>query len=158
MNAPALVAAAFDQVLRAHGVCAGVRRACTFAEVLCDLPPVDADGLYRRARAAMLPSIDDAAAFDRAFAAAFEAPDALAGLLERVDSPPAAPPAMPVRAALAPAPSHSPAPHAEAEAPALLVAASSEERLAERGFDELDASERGAMLRLIARLRVAGER
>jgi hypothetical protein len=156
----AAVAAGFDAALRAHGVNAGTRRAQTFAEVLRALPPRSAEELFRRARASMLPSVDDDAAFGEAFAAFFGAlddADALRRLVNAVDPPPreVAPPR---RESIAPPPSDRAASADDArDAPVQWVTASSDERLAETAFGDLDDAERAAMLTMIARVRVAAE-
>jgi uncharacterized protein with von Willebrand factor type A (vWA) domain len=158
----ASVAAGFDRTLRARGVAAGARRARTFAEALRALPPADAEAMYWRARVAMLPSIDDLDGFHAAFREFFATladGDALRRLMQTVDAGP--PPARerPKRESAPPPPSDRPAPGDLAErAPTQLVLASLEERLADRAFEDFDESERVAMLRLIARVRVAAER
>ena len=157
----ATLAAGFDRALRAHGVAAGPRRAQTFAEVLHLLPPDAAPALYWRARTAMLPSIEDLAAFQAAFLAFFGSlndADALGRLVRSVDAP--APPHAPgaAKREVPPPPSQQPAGERLAErAPTQWVVASSEQRLSDQPFEELDDSERAAMLALIGRVRVAGE-
>jgi uncharacterized protein with von Willebrand factor type A (vWA) domain len=148
--------------LRAYGVLAGVRRAQAFAAVLTALPPRTNAGLYRLARVAMLPSIDDAAGFDAAFHACFgslDDADALRALVHTVNAPPRPHPHdAPKREALPPPPSEKPADAAAAErAPVQWLTASLEERLADRAFAEFDEDERAMMLRLIARVRIAAE-
>jgi uncharacterized protein with von Willebrand factor type A (vWA) domain len=159
----AAVAAGFDRALRARGVAAGTRRAQTFAEVLRALPPDSTQATYWRARAAMLPSIDDAEAFDAAFLEFFGAlgdADALARLVRTVDAPPRRTPRdLPKRESIPPPPSDRPADERLAErAPTQWIVASSEHRLSDKAFEDLDEAERAAMLRLIARVRVAAER
>ncbi|MFN2462107.1 MAG: VWA domain-containing protein [Candidatus Velthaea sp.] len=108
----------------------------------------------------MLPSIDDAAAFDAAFVSFFgTVPDGsgLDALVDRVNAPPRRDDA-PKRASLPPPPSERQADERSAERAAVqLIAAASDERLRDRGFDELDAAERAAMLQLIARVRTASD-
>jgi len=158
VNDRASVAARFDAALRARGVIAGTRRAGTFTETLRVLPPHDAEGLYWRARAAMLPSIDDLDAFHAAYAEFFGAideGDALHRLVRTIDAPPPHPGA-PKRASLPPPPSERPATGTDAErAPTQWIAASLEERTREAAFEDLDDAERAAMLRLIGRVRIA---
>ncbi|HEX3464613.1 MAG TPA: VWA domain-containing protein [Candidatus Elarobacter sp.] len=158
----AAVAARFDRVLRARGVAAGTRRARTFAEVLRALPPRSADAMYWRARASMLPSIDDLDAFHAAFLEFFGSlgdADALRRLVRTVDAPPRREGREPPkRESVPPPPSEQPAEQRLAErAPTQWVVASSEHRLADKAFEDFDESERAAMLRLIARVRVAAE-
>jgi uncharacterized protein with von Willebrand factor type A (vWA) domain len=158
----AAVAAGFDRALRARGVASGMRRAQTFAEVLRVLPPDSTQATYWRARAAMLPSIEDADAFDAAFLEFFGSlgdADALARLVRTVDAPPRrAPRDRPKRELIPPPPSERPADDKLAErAPTQWIVASSEHRLTDKTFEDLDDDERAAMLRLIARVRVAGE-
>lgn len=158
----AAVAAGFDRALRARGVAAGTRRARTFAEALRALPPDSTQATYWRARAAMLPSIDDLDAFQAAFLEFFGAlgdADALRRLVRSVDAPPRHPPRdLPKRATLPPPPSDRPADERLAErAPTQWIVASSEHRLTDKAFEDLDDAERAAMLRLIARVRIAGE-
>jgi uncharacterized protein with von Willebrand factor type A (vWA) domain len=156
---PAWVAAGFDAALRARGVVAGTRRAGTFAETLRLLPPRDAEGRYWRARAAMLPSIDDLEGFHAAyleFFGALDDADALQRLVRTVNPPPR--PEAPKRAALPPPPSERAAAAEDAErAPVQWIAASLEERVREVAFEDLDDAERAAMLRLIGRVRIAAE-
>lgn len=158
IDAPA-IAGGFDDALRARGVAAGTRRARTFAEVLRALPPRAPDEVYWRARVAMLPSIDDLDAFHAAFVEFFGAlgdGDALRRLVRTVGPPP--PREAPQRASLPPPPSDRPATGPDADAaPTQWILASPEERLHERAFDDVDDAERAAMLRLIARLRVAAD-
>jgi uncharacterized protein with von Willebrand factor type A (vWA) domain len=156
---PAWTAARFDAALRAQGVIAGTRRADTFAETLRVLAPHDAEGLYWRARAAMLPSIDDLDAFHAAYVEFFGAIDeahALHRLVRTVNAPP--PPEAPKRASLPPPPSERPAAGADAErAPTQWVAASLEERARNVPFEDLNDVERATMLRLIERVRIAAD-
>jgi uncharacterized protein len=158
----AAVAAGFDGALRARGVVAGTRRARTFAEVLRALPALSTGGLYWRARAAMLPSIDDLDAFHAAFLEFFGSlgdADALRRLVRSVEAPPRRPARdLPKRESIPPPPSDRPANERLAErAPTQWIAASSEHRLTDKAFADFDESERAAMLRLIARVRIAGE-
>ncbi len=158
----AAVAAGFDRALRARGVAAGTRRARTFAEVLRVLPPDSTQATYWRARTAMLPSIDDVDAFNAAFLDFFGSlgdADALARLVRTVDAPPRrAPRNLPKRESIPPPPSERPADERLAErAPTQWIVASSEHRLSDKAFEDLDEDERAAMLRLIARVRVASE-
>lgn len=161
MSDVAALAAGFDRALAARGVRAGTRRARTFAETLRALPPHGAQDVYWRARVAMLPSIDDLAAFHAAFLEYFGAlgdADALRRLMRGVPAPPPPKRDAPQRESLPPPPSERPADPASAErAPTQFVAASLERRVAEQGFDEVSEAERGAMLRLIERARVAAE-
>ena len=155
-------AAGFDRALRARGVVAGTRRARTFAEVLLALPARSASELYWRARAAMLPSINDLDAFHAAFLEFFGElgdADALRRLVRSVDAPPRRQAHdLPQRESIPPAPSDRPADERLAErAPTQWIVASSEDRLTDKAFEDFDESERAAMLRLIARVRVAGE-
>jgi hypothetical protein len=156
----AALAAGFDRALAARGVRAGTRRARTFAETLRALPPHGSQDVYWRARVAMLPSIDDLAAFHAAFLEYFGAlddADALRRLMRGVPAPPPKREA-PKRESLPPPPSEHPAdPQSAERAPTQFVAASLEQRVAEQGFDEVSEAERGAMLRLIERARVAAE-
>ncbi|HTW85437.1 MAG TPA: VWA domain-containing protein [Candidatus Sulfotelmatobacter sp.] len=160
MSDAAALAAAFDGALRAQGVVAGARRALTFAEVLHALPPRSTADLYWRARAAMLPSIDDLERFHAAFVRCF-APgddDALRRLTESVPAPPPLPEDAARRPSLPPAPSEDRAQGEDARrAPEQWVLAASDERLAERDFEALSADEQAAILRLISRVRVAAE-
>jgi uncharacterized protein with von Willebrand factor type A (vWA) domain len=158
----AAAAAGFDRALRARGVVAGTRRARTFAEVLRALPAGSTSALYWRARAAMLPSIDDLDAFHAAFLEFFGSlgdADALRRLVRSVDAPPRREARdLPKRESIPPAPSDRPAGERLAErAPTQWILASSEHRLTDKAFEDFDESERAAMLRLIARVRVAGE-
>ncbi len=156
------VAAGFDRALRARGVAAGTRRARTFAEVLRVMPARSADGMYWRARAAMLPSIDDLDAFQAAFLEFFGSlgdADALSRLVRSVDAP-ARPESreVPKRESVPPAPSERRAEERLADrAPTQWVVASSEHRLADKAFEDFGEDERAAMLRMIARVRVAAE-
>jgi uncharacterized protein len=156
------LAAGFDRALRVRGVAAGTRRARTFAEVLRVLPPRSADAMYWRARTSMLPSIDDLDAFQAAFLEFFGSlgdADALSRLVRTVDAPPRREPRdLPKRESLPPPPSERPADERLAErAPVQFIVASSEHRLTDKAFEDFDESERAAMLRMIARVRVAGE-
>ncbi|HEY0381417.1 MAG TPA: VWA domain-containing protein [Candidatus Elarobacter sp.] len=158
----AAVAAGFDRALRSRGVTAGTRRAGTFAEVLRALAPETTQATYWRACAAMLPSIDDLDAFNAAFLEFFGSlgdADALARLVRTVDAPPRrAPRDLPKRESVPPPPSERPADERLAErAPTQWIVASSEHRLTDKAFEDFDEDERAAMLRLIARVRVAGE-
>lgn len=110
----------------------------------------------------MLPSIDDVVAFDAAFTAFFGTlgdHDAMRALVQTVNAPPRRrPPDAPKRESLPPPPSERPAePDAAERAPVQWIAASIEERVAERAFAELDDEERAVMLRLITRVRIAAE-
>ena len=158
----ASAAAGFDRALRARGVVAGTRRARTFAEVLRALPPDSTEATYWRARAAMLPSIEDADAFNAAFLEFFGAlddADALSRIVRTVDAPPR--PARrdaPKRESIPPPPSERRAGERLAErAPTQWIVASSEHRLTDKAFEDFDEDERAAMLRLIARVRIASE-
>jgi uncharacterized protein len=158
----AAVAAGFDRALWARGVAAGTRRARTFVEVLRALPPRSADALYWRARTAMLPSVDDLDGFHAAFLEFFGSlgdADALRRLVRSVDAPPRREPReLPKRESVPPPPSERPADERLAErAPTQWVLASSEHRLTDKAFEDFDEDERAAMLRLIARVRVAAE-
>jgi uncharacterized protein with von Willebrand factor type A (vWA) domain len=155
----ATMAATFDGALRARGVAAGPRRAQTFAEVVHALPPRSTSELYWRARVSMLPTIEDLERFHAAFVACFGAgdDDALQEMAKAI-SPPPPPEDQAKRPTLPPAPSDRVAEgDAARQAPEQWILASSEERLAERDFEELDADERAAILRLISRVRVAAE-
>ena len=156
------LAAGFDRALRARGVAAGTRRARTFAEVLRALPPRTVDALYWRARASMLPSVDDLDAFHAAFLEFFGSlgdADALQRLVRTVDAPPRREAReLPTRESIPPPPSERPAGERLAErAPTQWILASSEHRLSDKAFEDFDEGERAAMLRLIARVRVAAE-
>jgi hypothetical protein len=161
LDDPAAVAAGFDRALAARGVGAGTRRAQTFADVLRRLPPASNAALYWRARVAMLPEIDDLDAFHAAFVDFFGAggdAEALRRLVGAVEPPPRDPHA-PQRESLPPPPSERRADPRDAErAPTQWIVASSEERLADTAFEDLDDAERIAMLRLIERVRTAAER
>ncbi|MDB5041078.1 MAG: hypothetical protein JWN27_1804, partial [Candidatus Eremiobacteraeota bacterium] len=160
MKDPAWLAARFDAALRARGVIAGTRRAGTFADTLRILPPHGAEGLYWRARAAMLPSIGDLEAFHAAYVEFFgtvDEADALHRLVRTVNAPPPAADA-PKRASLPPPPSERPAAGADAEhAPTQWIAASLEERMGDAAFEDLDDAERATILRLIGRVRIAAD-
>ena len=158
----AALAAGFDRALRAQGVIAGTRRARTLAEVLHALPARSPSALYWRARVAMLPSIDDLDAFHVAFLAFFGSlgdADALRRLVRTVDAPPRREAHdLPKRRSLPPPPSDRPAdPRLAERAPTQWILASSDHRLTDKAFEDFDESERAAMLRLIARVRIAGE-
>jgi uncharacterized protein with von Willebrand factor type A (vWA) domain len=157
----AAVAAGFDRALRTRGVSAGTRRARTFAETLRALPASSHGALYWRARAAMLPSIDDLDAFHAAFLEFFGSlgdADALRRLVRTVDAPRRMERELPKREAIPPPPSDRPADERLAErAPVQWIAASSEDRLSDKAFEDFDASERAAMVRLIGRVRIAAE-
>jgi uncharacterized protein with von Willebrand factor type A (vWA) domain len=158
----AALAAGFNRALGARGVVAGTRRARTFAEVLRALPPHSTEATYWRARAAMLPSIDDADAFNAAFLeffGSFGDAGALSRLVRTVVAPPRrAPRDLPKRESTPPPPSERPASERLAEpAPTQWIVASSEHRLTDKPFEDFDEDERAAMLRLIARVRVASE-
>jgi hypothetical protein len=118
--------------------------------------------MYWTARVAMLPSIDDVEAFQAAFLEFFGSlgdADALRRLVRSVDAPARREARdVPKRESVPPAPSERPAGEALAErAPTQLVLASSEQRLAGKAFEDFDEDERAAMLRMIARVRVAAE-
>ena len=155
------LAARFDRALEARGVLAGTRRAQTFAEVLRVLPPASSAAMYWRARAAMLPAIDDLDAFQAAFLEFFGAlddADALRRLVRTVDAPPRPAPNAPKRETIPPPPSERAADPAVAErAPIQWIVASSEDRLSDKAFEDLDEAERAAMMRLIERVRTAAE-
>jgi len=159
----ATLAGGFERALRAHGVDAGTRRAATFAETLRRLPPAGMREVYWRARASMLPSIDEVDAFHAAFLEFFGALDdaeALRRLVQGVE-PPARREAgeAPKRESVPPRPSEREAGERVAQrAPTQLVLAAVDERLADRAFDELNDAERAAMLRLMRRVRIAAER
>jgi uncharacterized protein with von Willebrand factor type A (vWA) domain len=165
----ATLAAGFDRALRARGVAAGTRRAQTFAEVLrvmparsaSVMPARSASAMYWQARVAMLPSIDDLDAFHAAFLEFFGSlgdADALQRLVRTVDAPPRREPERPKRESIPPQPSERPVDERLAErAPVQWILASSEHRLADKAFEDFDESERAAMLRMIARVRIAGE-
>ncbi|MDB5071764.1 MAG: hypothetical protein JWM87_2875, partial [Candidatus Eremiobacteraeota bacterium] len=163
MNAldEAELAAGFDRALRARGIAAGTRRARTFAEVLRALPPRSASAMYWQARVSMLPSIDDLDAFHAAFLEFFGSlgdADALRRLVRTVDTPRREPHGRPKRESIPPPPSDRPADERLAErAPTQWIVASSEHRLIDKAFEDFDESERAAMLRMIARVRVAAE-
>ena len=153
-------AAGFDRALRARGVAAGTRRALTFAEVLRVLPPATTRELYWRARVAMLPSIDDLDAFHAAFLEYWGTFDDAGALhrLVRAAGGQRPPRRAPQRETIPPPPSDRTADERSAErAPTQWIVASHEESLRDRPFEELDAAERAAMLRLIERVRIAGE-
>jgi uncharacterized protein with von Willebrand factor type A (vWA) domain len=157
----AAVAAGFDRALESRGVVAGTRRAQTFAEVLRIMPPASRSAMYWRARAAMLPSIDDLDAFQAAFLEFFgslDDADALQRLVRTVDAPPRPVPDAPKRETIPPPPSERPADRRLAErAPIQWIVASSEDRLSDKAFEDLDEAERAAMMRLIERVRTAAE-
>lgn len=125
------------------------------------LPARTASELYWRARAAMLPSIDDLDAFHAAFLEVFGSlgdADALQRLVRTVDAPRREPRDLPKRESLPPPPSDRPADERAAErAPTQWILASSDHRLTDKAFEDFDETERAAMLRLIARVRVAAE-
>jgi uncharacterized protein with von Willebrand factor type A (vWA) domain len=151
----AAAATGFDRALRAAGVRAGMRRAAAFAEVLARMPPRSREELYWRARTALLPAIDDLPAFERAFAAYFGAGPG--GALAA--APPPSAPAAPRVERRAPPPSDAAAdPASAAGAPIGWIAASAEERLAERSFDELTPSELAALAAALTAARVPVER
>ncbi len=158
----AVLAAGFDRALREHGVAAGTRRAATFAETLRAMPAAGAADVYWRARVAMLPSVDDLDAFHAAFLTFFGSlgdAGALSRLVDGEPPPRHEPQELPKRESAPPPPSEREAGDRLARnAPTQLLLASLEERLAERAFEELNDEERAAMLRLIARVRVAAER
>ncbi|GAC1423781.1 MAG: VWA domain-containing protein [Candidatus Velthaea sp.] len=158
----AAIASGFSRALRGRGLLPGMRRTGTFADVLTVMPPGGTSDLYWRARTSMLGDIDDVAQFNAAFLdyfSAFGDADALAKLVQMVDaSPPARAPDAPQRESIPPPPSELPADERSAErAPIQFIAASLEERLRERAFEDLDERERAIMNRLIARVRVAAE-
>lgn len=157
----AALAAGFDRALAARGVSAGTRRARTFAEVLRTLPPASNAALYWRARVSMLPAIDDLTGFHAAFVDFFGSQgdaEALRGLVGGVEPPPRPAPDAAQRETLPPPPSERPADPRNAERAATQwIVASSEERLDEKAFEDLDEAERSAMLRLIERVRTAAE-
>jgi uncharacterized protein with von Willebrand factor type A (vWA) domain len=157
----AALAAGFDRALEARGVHAGTRRARTFAEVLRVLPPASGTELYWRARASMLPAIDDLDAFGAAFLEFFGALDD-AGMLDRlvrsIDAPRPPAPNAARRETIPPPPSDRPADPRNAErAPIQWLVASSEDRLGDKAFEDLDEAERAAMARMIERVRTAAE-
>jgi len=151
-------AAEFNDALRAHGVHAGMRRTQTLAETLRVFPPQSTGDLYWRARVSMLPDIDDLAAFGAAFVAYVGGDaDAMARLAAQVDAGPP-PRDAPKRETLPPSPSERKADDAQARrAPVQFIAASADEEFRNRSFDHINETERAAMLRLIARVRVAAE-
>ena len=157
----AAIAAGFDRALRVRGVTAGTRRAHTFASVLQTLPPRNADETYWRARVAMLPSIDDLDPFHAAFLEFFGSlgdADALTRLVRNVEVPPRPQRDRP-RRETPPPPSERPVGQdAARDAPTQWLVASTEERIADSAFEELDDDERAAMLRLIGRVRIVAER
>jgi uncharacterized protein with von Willebrand factor type A (vWA) domain len=154
---PAVFAAQLDEALRRGGVRSGTRRAQTLAESLRTLPPASRDGLYWMARAAMLPSIDHVAAFDRAFAqVAPRNAGALDDLAATVPTPPPEPDAKRTRSAAIPSAERAD-PRDAQDAPTLWLTAASQERLAERDFDAFGDDELARMLRLIERARVPRE-
>jgi uncharacterized protein with von Willebrand factor type A (vWA) domain len=162
MEDVAVTAVGFDRALRMRGVVAGTRRARTFAEVLSALPARSPSELYWHARAAMLPSVDDLDAFHAAFLEFFgslDDADALRRFVRSVDAPQRRPATeRPQRESVPPPPSDRPADERLAErAPTQWIVASSEHRLTDTAFEDLDESERAAMVRLIARVRVAAE-
>ncbi len=124
------------------------------------LPPASNAALYWRARAAMLPAIGDLDAFHAAFVDFFGSggdAEALRRLVGGIE-PPSPPTGAAQRETLAPPPSQRPAGARDAErAPTQWIVASSEERLGEKAFEDLDEAERVAMMALIERVRAAAE-
>jgi uncharacterized protein with von Willebrand factor type A (vWA) domain len=157
----AALAAGFDRALEARGVAAGTRRAQTFADVLRVLPPASPAAMYWRARAAMLPSIDDLDAFQAAFLEFFGSlgdADALHRLVRMAGAPPRPVPNAAKRETIPPPPSERPAePRLAERAPTQWIVASSEDRLTDKAFEDLDDVERAAMMRLMERVRTAAE-
>src|SRR6185312_12388997 len=100
----------------------------------------------------------DLAAFHAAFVAQVgRDAGAMARLARQVDATPERRDA-PKRESLPPPPSDRPADESSTRRAAVqFIAASADETLRERDFDRIDAAERAAMLRLIARVRVAAE-
>jgi uncharacterized protein len=155
VNALARTAAAFDRALAARDVVAGTMRARAFARALAAARPTTLADAYWIARAAMLPRIEDLAAFNDAFFAAW--PDARDDALGALAASLAAvPPRAGARQRVVASAGDEPAANDDA-APFVLAMASAEERLAERDFATLGSAERATMLRLIARLRAGAE-
>jgi uncharacterized protein with von Willebrand factor type A (vWA) domain len=171
---PALDLAAFAAVLgrglRAAGVPVTPERSTRFVQAMTLVPPATDDWLYWSARVTFVSSPEQIAIFDRVWEAL--GGGALDPATNRGD--PGAPP--PVRAEpdrgppvpgarevdAAPAPAGMIVPGAERDGTdgrsrqdAVLAAASTEERLRERSFAELDRDELAALHRLMRRLALA---
>jgi uncharacterized protein len=154
------MAAALGRALAARGVAAGASRTLAFAGALAATRPKDATDLYWTARVAMLPAIEDLAAFNAAFFSEWMKstdPKLLRELAQSVQSSPAPPRANALRLTMQPPSEELPSDDATADAAVHVALASQQERLAERDFAELDEPERRAVLALVARLRVGAD-
>ena len=160
---PPFAAVALGRTLRAAGLPVTPDRSARFAAAVRLTQPRDRRGLYWTARAVFVTAREQLGAFDAAFAALID------GVVDPADArgdaagPPALlagrragaalPAAAPTSAAAAPRPAGSRlAPDAAAWFGTL---ASDAERLAERSFADLDASELATLRRLLPRLAVA---
>jgi uncharacterized protein len=169
------LATALGRRLRAAGVPVTPERSARFAHALALAPPPTRSQLYWTARTVFVSSQAELPAFDRVFAAVFDArigPDEdrgdphspPLGASQGSERPPApgarSVPGQPGSAHLgaisATAPRRGDGDAREVEVP--LALASDEERLAEKSFAALDADELAQLRRLIARLEIATPR
>jgi uncharacterized protein len=171
---PAALATGLAGALRRAGLSTTAERAGRFARALALVPPDDRSRLYWTARIAFVSDVGQLATFDRVFAAVFdgsvdladgrgEASDAATGPRRTPDRTlphdgrPVPRPAAGGEAA-GPRPGRPDAgagdPGADA-APAVLAAASPDERLRRAAFAELTEAELAAVRRLVRRLELA---
>jgi uncharacterized protein with von Willebrand factor type A (vWA) domain len=166
------MAAAFGRALRTAGVPVGPDRSARFARAIDAAAPRTRDRLYWVARATLISRREHVAAFDAVFAATF---DAIADVADARGDPTAPRDAGPSRPATGPAPpAGAPAPGAATASapfaatasrarrdgaddadPAVLAAASAEERLRTERFERLAPDELEQARALIAGLRVS---
>jgi uncharacterized protein len=171
---PAALAAGFAHALHRVGIPASPDRAGRFARALALAPPDDRSRLYWTARVAFVSDVGQLPAFDRVFAAVFDSSIDLAdgrgnpadaasgprrvpnrpppGGQPRPEAPASGPPAVPPRPGR---PASAGEADAEDGAPAVLAAASPDERLRQASFAELTSDDLAAVRRLVRKLELA---
>jgi uncharacterized protein len=168
LDLPALTAS-FGRRLHEAGVPVTAERSARFAEALTLVCPVSRRRLYWTARAVLVSDPVQVAPFDAVFAAVFGSggADAVAFPPDDARSIPVAPDEQPAAGRRAghegAAPPSGGSPPAPGRAPAVRevavpVAASEEERLRGKRFDELEPAELIALYRLMTRLKIATPR
>jgi uncharacterized protein len=167
---PAVLAAAFGHALHEAGVPGTPERAVRFARALDISPPTTRDELYWTARVIYVSSREELAAFDAVFAGVFDglrdvadargdpnAPPPVGAEPGRPRSPGAASEEALAHARLAPVPAPglgAGGGDGDQSEPAVLAAASAEERLHDKSFEALDPDELLALRALMRRLQV----
>jgi uncharacterized protein len=154
IDAPRL-AVSFGRALRAAGVPTTPERAARFARALSLLSPLDGPRLYWAGRATLVSAHEQVAAYDRVFATVFGGAADPAGERGERRGPVARPPESPAPPGEAGSAAGGPLLAAPATGgddgsgrPAVLAAASAQERLGTRSFEALSAAELAGLRRL----------